>query len=191
MSALAPILQAFFTDRLLRERRASALTVAAYRDAWRLLLRFAAKRLIFLGDSFHDGGGPDRLAAPDRTSLAHLQRGRDWIWIAGNHDPDPSPQIGGTFVQRPWLSALWLKAGAIITTLLLFAALGTFIVVKLTSTYAPNPTAVPTTPISSVDRGHNLIEQIINRDGAPRTGAVSRKCRSFCRSTCPTRAAVA
>ncbi|MEJ8852556.1 tyrosine-type recombinase/integrase [Variovorax rhizosphaerae] len=45
MSALAPILQAFFTDRLLRERRASALTLAAYRDAWRLLLGFAAKRL--------------------------------------------------------------------------------------------------------------------------------------------------
>ena len=45
MSALAPVLQAFFTDRLLRERRASAQTVAAYRDAWRLLLRFAAKRV--------------------------------------------------------------------------------------------------------------------------------------------------
>ncbi len=45
MSALAPVLQAFFTDRLIRERRASAQTVAAYRDAWRLLLGFAAKRL--------------------------------------------------------------------------------------------------------------------------------------------------
>lgn len=45
MSALAPVLQAFFTDRLMRERRASPLTVAAYRDAWRLLLGFAAKRL--------------------------------------------------------------------------------------------------------------------------------------------------
>jgi site-specific recombinase XerD len=45
MSALAPLLQAFFTDRLMRERRASPQTVAAYRDAWRLLLGFAAKRL--------------------------------------------------------------------------------------------------------------------------------------------------
>lgn len=45
MSALAPVLQAFFTDRLMRERRASAQTVSAYRDAWRLLLGFAAKRL--------------------------------------------------------------------------------------------------------------------------------------------------
>ena len=44
MSALAPVLQAFFTDRLLRERHASPQTVAAYRDNWRLLLGFSAKR---------------------------------------------------------------------------------------------------------------------------------------------------
>jgi len=44
MSALGPTLQAFFTERLLRERNASPLTVAAYRDTWRLLLGFASKR---------------------------------------------------------------------------------------------------------------------------------------------------
>ena len=41
VTMLAPILQAFFTDRLLGQRRASPHTVAAYRDAFRLLLRFA------------------------------------------------------------------------------------------------------------------------------------------------------
>ncbi|HEU5389246.1 MAG TPA: tyrosine-type recombinase/integrase, partial [Streptosporangiaceae bacterium] len=44
MTALAPTLQAFFTDRLARQRHASGQTVAAYRDAWRLLLSFAAAR---------------------------------------------------------------------------------------------------------------------------------------------------
>lgn len=44
MSLLGPTLQAFFTDRLVRERNASPLTVAAYRDTWRLLLGFASKR---------------------------------------------------------------------------------------------------------------------------------------------------
>lgn len=44
MSALAPTLQAFFTDRLLRERNASPMTVAAYRDTWRLLLGFASQQ---------------------------------------------------------------------------------------------------------------------------------------------------
>jgi hypothetical protein len=40
MSALAPTLQAFFTDRLMAQRHASEHTVAAYRDTWRLLLNF-------------------------------------------------------------------------------------------------------------------------------------------------------
>ena len=44
MSALAPTLQAFFTDRLIRQRQASAHTIAAYRDTWRLLLGYAAAR---------------------------------------------------------------------------------------------------------------------------------------------------
>ena len=44
MTALAPTLQAFFTDRLLRQRHASPHTIAAYRDTWRLLLTFAARR---------------------------------------------------------------------------------------------------------------------------------------------------
>ena len=41
MSMLAPTLQAFFTDRLTRQRNASPHTIAAYRDTLRLLLAFA------------------------------------------------------------------------------------------------------------------------------------------------------
>lgn len=41
MSMLAPTLQSFFTDRLVRQRRASQHTIAAYRDTFRLLLAFA------------------------------------------------------------------------------------------------------------------------------------------------------
>ncbi len=44
MTALAPTLQAFFTDRLASQRGASPNTVAAYRDAFRLLLRFTSGR---------------------------------------------------------------------------------------------------------------------------------------------------
>jgi len=45
VTALAPTLEAFFTDRLARQRRASSHTIAAYRDTWRLLLTFAAGQL--------------------------------------------------------------------------------------------------------------------------------------------------
>ena len=34
-----------------------------------------------------------------RASLKALQRGRDWIWITGNHDPEPAENIGGRFAQ--------------------------------------------------------------------------------------------
>ena len=44
MSALAPTLQAFFTERLIRQRQVSPNTIAAYRDTLRLLLSFAAQR---------------------------------------------------------------------------------------------------------------------------------------------------
>jgi len=45
MSTLAPTLQAFFTQRLVGQRRASPHTVAAYRDTFRLLLGFASAKL--------------------------------------------------------------------------------------------------------------------------------------------------
>jgi hypothetical protein len=44
MSALAATLEAYFADRLIGQRHASPHTVAAYRDSWRLLLRFMRDR---------------------------------------------------------------------------------------------------------------------------------------------------
>jgi integrase/recombinase XerD len=43
MTALAPTLQAFFTQRLIHQRQASPHTIAAYRDTWRMLLVFASQ----------------------------------------------------------------------------------------------------------------------------------------------------
>lgn len=44
MSALAPTLESWFTDRLVGQRHASPNTVSAYRDTWRLLLGFVQGR---------------------------------------------------------------------------------------------------------------------------------------------------
>jgi site-specific recombinase XerD len=44
VTAVAGTVQAFFTERLIGQRRASPHTVAAYRDAIRLLLNFSAQR---------------------------------------------------------------------------------------------------------------------------------------------------
>ena len=58
VSSLQSLIQCFFTDRLLKQQGASQYTVAAYRDAFRLLLQFACKR---------DHGNPG--AEPRRPTL--------------------------------------------------------------------------------------------------------------------------
>ncbi len=74
-----------------------------------LIGRYAPRCVIALGDSFHDGGGPARMADVHRDLLGGLQRGRDWIWIAGNHDPDPAENIGGRFADIIALGALTFR----------------------------------------------------------------------------------
>ncbi len=70
-------------------------TAATLARLARVLARYAPRVVIALGDSFHDGGGPARVGNDDRATLRPLQRGRDWIWIAGNHDPEPAAGVGG------------------------------------------------------------------------------------------------
>jgi integrase/recombinase XerD len=73
MTSFAPLLQAFFTDRLITQRRVSPHTIAAYRDSFRLLLSFAAERT---------GRTPSRLDLADIDAvlvaafLDHLERER-------------------------------------------------------------------------------------------------------------------
>ena len=60
-----------------------------------LIVRHAPKVVVALGDSFHDMRAGERIRDADRETLAALQSGREWIWIAGNHDPAPPVGIGG------------------------------------------------------------------------------------------------
>src|SRR5229473_453762 len=73
MSALAPTLQAFFTDRLARQRHASPETVAAYHDALRLLVCFAAHQVHKLPSQL---GIDDLDASLIASFLDHLERER-------------------------------------------------------------------------------------------------------------------
>lgn len=74
INAFPALLQSFFTDRLLQQWRASAHTVASYRDAFRLLLRFAYEKL---------GKEPTVLSLKDLTPdfissfLEHVEKGRN------------------------------------------------------------------------------------------------------------------
>src|SRR3954468_10302787 len=74
-----------------------------------LVARYAPRVVVALGDSFHDGRGPARLADTDRATLRSLQRGRDWVWITGNHDPDPPGGTAGRFLPTLKLGPLTFR----------------------------------------------------------------------------------
>ena len=64
------------------------------------LRRYRPRRVIALGDSFHDGGALGRIADSDRSSLARLQAGLTWVWIEGNHDGALSGVLPGDHMVR-------------------------------------------------------------------------------------------
>lgn len=61
----------------------------------RIVGRLDPSVVVALGDSFHDDGGAGRLLPHDREALRALQRGRDFVWIAGNHDPGRPAGVDG------------------------------------------------------------------------------------------------
>ena len=84
-------------------------TAATLARLARLVQHYAPSLVVALGDSFHDDGGSVRMADTSRVALKALQRGRDWLWIAGNHDPDPAENIGGRFAEALALGALTFR----------------------------------------------------------------------------------
>lgn len=84
-------------------------TAATLARLARLIERYAPRLVIALGDNFHDGGGPLRMTGADRAALTALQRGRDWLWITGNHDPDPADGVGGCFADMLALGPLTFR----------------------------------------------------------------------------------
>ena len=59
-----------------------------------------ARRVITLGDNFHDSEGSTRLEPHACGMLEALTRAVDWVWITGNHDPDMEARCGGTLVEE-------------------------------------------------------------------------------------------
>jgi len=67
------------------------------------------RRLIFLGDSFHDNDAGSRIARDDVERLGALTHGREAIWIIGNHDPIPPPAICTRVAEHVLLGPVLLR----------------------------------------------------------------------------------
>jgi DNA ligase-associated metallophosphoesterase len=65
-----------------------------------VIAEYRPAMVVSLGDSFHDSGGADRLHPVFRSQLETLMAGRDWFWIAGNHDPDLPRNLPGAAVPE-------------------------------------------------------------------------------------------
>ncbi|MBC7505056.1 MAG: ligase-associated DNA damage response endonuclease PdeM [Sandarakinorhabdus sp.] len=68
-----------------------------------------ATRVVCLGDSFHDRGGPDRLLPAPRATLKMLTRNLDWLWVTGNHDDSAGASLGGRVMAEARIGALTLR----------------------------------------------------------------------------------
>ncbi|MCX8254993.1 hypothetical protein RHAL1_03035 [Beijerinckiaceae bacterium RH AL1] len=74
-----------------------------------VIARLAPKRVIALGDSFHDGSAAARLMPHDVQALRAMQVGREWLWVAGNHDPAPPAALDGDHAVEWVLGPLTLR----------------------------------------------------------------------------------
>ena len=70
------------------------------------LARMRPRRVICLGDSFHDAAAEERIGADDTRRIAAATKAHDWIWVAGNHDPKPPTAWGGRVEATVTLGSL-------------------------------------------------------------------------------------
>ncbi|MBX7501656.1 ligase-associated DNA damage response endonuclease PdeM [Qipengyuania sp. YG27] len=76
-----------------------------------------ARRVITLGDNFHDSDGSTRLEPHAAGMLDALTRAVDWVWITGNHDhghdPDMATRCGGTLAEELEIGGVVLRHQAL------------------------------------------------------------------------------
>lgn len=74
-----------------------------------LTLQTKAKRVITLGDNFHDRAGSLRLDSHSTEILKGLTQSLDWVWISGNHDEQMPRTFGGEFLNELEINGIMLR----------------------------------------------------------------------------------
>ena len=68
-----------------------------------------ARRVITLGDNFHDSAGSTRLEPHACGMLEALTKAVDWVWITGNHDPKMEAKSGGSIAVELEINGMILR----------------------------------------------------------------------------------
>jgi uncharacterized protein len=72
----------------------------------RLCAELRPEIVLSLGDSFHDRAAELRLSPSAIAQIKALTAAHDWVWIEGNHDPDPPAHLGGRALKVLCLDGL-------------------------------------------------------------------------------------
>ena len=76
-------------------------------DALERLVRLCRpKRILSLGDAFHDTQAEARMDEEDARRLERLCEAAEWTWILGNHDPHPPARFKGRATEADVLAGL-------------------------------------------------------------------------------------
>jgi DNA ligase-associated metallophosphoesterase len=70
-------------------------TVATLAALEQVIAATQPQRLYLLGDSFHDAAGHALLDPAHIVRIRNITSRFDTVWISGNHDPHPKPELGG------------------------------------------------------------------------------------------------
>ncbi len=73
-------------------------TLKTLRDLARAAKRFEAKRIVALGDSFHDAKAGERVLENEKSAFAAFDQ--DFVWIRGNHDPELPDWVTGLVTEE-------------------------------------------------------------------------------------------
>lgn len=74
-----------------------------------LIRKYAPKRVISLGDAFHDEEAETRIDEEDASTLKKLMRETKWLWILGNHDPEPPARFAALCEMETQIGALTFR----------------------------------------------------------------------------------
>ncbi|HVJ40976.1 MAG TPA: ligase-associated DNA damage response endonuclease PdeM [Dongiaceae bacterium] len=87
-------------------------TTQTLADLGRAIDLYRPRRVICLGDSFHDRAAATRLSLGDLAEVQRLAANRDWVWIAGNHDPVLPDIVGGIAASSITVAGLTFRHDA-------------------------------------------------------------------------------
>jgi DNA ligase-associated metallophosphoesterase len=84
-------------------------TLATLERLERVVGRLEPRTVVSLGDGFHDRLGAAHLPDALAVRIRALTAAREWLWVVGNHDPEPPEGLGGTGLAEVEIAGLVLR----------------------------------------------------------------------------------